>query len=633
MHKRSENNIFKRVLKFPLYVLSAGAGQVHKSILCMSLNIKKVLIFVSSLLVLLNTNVLNAATVADDIRKAVQPVHVKKTVTSMRLSTRKNRVYLDVKPAPVKIQFYSGKQRLGTLVGKKRMRFDVTGYATKAKKGQLRVVVYDKKGKQTSRTLNVSPYIARQPVRVPSVAQQKKQTAKDSKQHQMKESAIKKRMSHSADFDSSSKAIREFSKTRRLHQTLPQSDKKVRQKEQKDKTKETSSRKRVILAKNKEQNKKGNDTSMAATNDTYYGGHMRYNKGPSIDSGADDEPTSLRAARGAALLMPYIDSARASTPYVLIEGNNFGNEAKGGVRMVRSNTAGNPVMNYFLEVVSWSDTEIFSRLPQSLTAELQQLRSPLYELSGSFTVGLYRQGRWLSNIVSIEEEPIDLDFDNDGHTAERFGGDDCDDEDANRYPGNPEVGDTEGHDEDCNPTTIGADRDGDGYVSDQYWNDHPSHPKRGTDCNDSSAEINPGAPESCNYLDDDCDGQVDEGLAQMAYQDNDGDRFGDPDSPPVQVCFPGPSLVFNNTDCDDTRADVHPGQMEICNGRDDNCNGLIDEGVTWTLYRDRDGDLHGDPAAPVEFCPRDEPPPGLVINNDDCDDTDAAINPLAGTCP
>jgi hypothetical protein len=36
------------------------------------------------------------------------------------------------------------------------------------------------------------------------------------------------------------------------------------------------------------------------------------------------------------------------------------------------------------------------------------------------------------------------------------------------------------------------------------------------------------------------------------------------------------------SDCDDTRADVHPGASEVCNGRDDDCNGLIDEGLGFT---------------------------------------------------
>ncbi len=45
-------------------------------------------------------------------------------------------------------------------------------------------------------------------------------------------------------------------------------------------------------------------------------------------------------------------------------------------------------------------------------------------------------------------------------------GQDCDDKDRNRYPGNTEVCDSRGHDEDCDPRTVGSkDLDKDGYVS------------------------------------------------------------------------------------------------------------------------------------------------------------------------
>ena len=57
------------------------------------------------------------------------------------------------------------------------------------------------------------------------------------------------------------------------------------------------------------------------------------------------------------------------------------------------------------------------------------------------------------------------DADGDGVDAIRCGGADCDDTDPNRFPGNTEVCDEEGHDEDCNPLTVGTrDFDGDGYV-------------------------------------------------------------------------------------------------------------------------------------------------------------------------
>ena len=87
------------------------------------------------------------------------------------------------------------------------------------------------------------------------------------------------------------------------------------------------------------------------------------------------------------------------------------------------------------------------------------------------------------------------------------GGDDCDDGNANRYPGNVEVCDAEGVDEDCDPSTLGGDLDGDGRARGALL--QPSSADGflcGSDCDDTSPDIRPTAPESCNFVDDDCDG-------------------------------------------------------------------------------------------------------------------------------
>lgn len=68
----------------------------------------------------------------------------------------------------------------------------------------------------------------------------------------------------------------------------------------------------------------------------------------------------------------------------------------------------------------------------------------------------------------------DMDRDGDGHKSIECGGDDCDDNNAQRYPGNVEVCDARGLDEDCNYNTIGhLDRDGDGYTDAQCYNIRP----------------------------------------------------------------------------------------------------------------------------------------------------------------
>jgi hypothetical protein len=84
------------------------------------------------------------------------------------------------------------------------------------------------------------------------------------------------------------------------------------------------------------------------------------------------------------------------------------------------------------------------------------------------------------------------------------------------------------------------DIDDDGYVS--------SH-----DCDETNPEIWPGAVEICDEVDNNCDGEVDEG------EDVDKDTF--------TTCF----------DCNDNLASIKPGALEACDGIDNNCNGEIDE--------------------------------------------------------
>jgi len=82
-------------------------------------------------------------------------------------------------------------------------------------------------------------------------------------------------------------------------------------------------------------------------------------------------------------------------------------------------------------------------------------------------------------------------------------------------------------------------------------------------------------------------------------------------------------------DCDDADPEVNPGETEVCNGKDDDCDGYIDndaqDGSDW--YPDGDLDGWGDPAGkPVASC---SAPTGYVADNTDCDDADASIHPEA----
>ncbi len=165
-------------------------------------------------------------------------------------------------------------------------------------------------------------------------------------------------------------------------------------------------------------------------------------------------------------------------------------------------------------------------------------------------------------------------------------------------------------------TTNEVDVDGDGSTAD-------------VDCDDSRASVNPGASEVCDGLDNNCDGSVDDGAvdAIVVYADVDGDGHGDP-AISAAVCSPPDGFVSAGTDCDDAQSASFPGNAEVCDGLDNDCNGEIDDDPddvsTW--YIDSDGDGYGDPDAPLAAC---EAPAGYVDASGDCDDGHAGIHPEA----
>lgn len=114
------------------------------------------------------------------------------------------------------------------------------------------------------------------------------------------------------------------------------------------------------------------------------------------------------------------------------------------------------------------------------------------------------------------------------------------------------------------------------------------------------------------------------------YADVDNDGYGNPLVSTTGGCTPPLGYVANNTDCNDANAAIKPGATEICNGIDDNCDGLIDEGFPQTTYfADTDGDGFGNPATTITQNTCIAPPANYVTNNTDCNDANAAINPAA----
>ncbi len=218
------------------------------------------------------------------------------------------------------------------------------------------------------------------------------------------------------------------------------------------------------------------------------------------------------------------------------------------------------------------------------------------------------------------------DADGDGHGPVDCGGDDCDDADATRYPGAPEVCDAMGHDEDCDPDTFGArDVDGDGVDSDTCCNGSAC----ASDCDDARRGTNPSVPEVCDALDNDCDGVVDEGLRVELYFDRDHDGVGVIGAREL-ACPGAPGFASAAGDCDDESAAVRPTAAEICDMIDNDCDGIVDEftlSVPW--YVDEDGDGWGVVSAAQPSVDACTPPAGRAIRIGDCDDTDADVSPTA----
>lgn len=119
---------------------------------------------------------------------------------------------------------------------------------------------------------------------------------------------------------------------------------------------------------------------------------------------------------------------------------------------------------------------------------------------------------WVSvDGVAPEIVPEYFDGDGDGSYSVESGGDDCDDTDPDRYPGNTEVADEHDKDEDCNPATFGRlDKDGDGFFDSRACNRDGNTWNCGTDCNDNDASVHPNQIDILNGRDDNCDGGADE---------------------------------------------------------------------------------------------------------------------------
>ena len=198
-------------------------------------------------------------------------------------------------------------------------------------------------------------------------------------------------------------------------------------------------------------------------------------------------------------------------------------------------------------------------------------------------------------IVSEDDLTLRKDADGDGFGLE----DDCDDND-------PDVGEAE---------TWYLDADGDG------WTTHDTHvacedpgglidASDQVDCDDERDDVHPDAPELCDGVDNDCDGEIDEERVTL-YLDQDGDGHGD-ELVEKSACFDDQTdldgMATVNGDCDDERADVYPDaptdreDTVVCDDRDFDCDGVVDY--------DADGD-----GCSSQLCGGSDPDDGHASDN------------------
>lgn len=153
------------------------------------------------------------------------------------------------------------------------------------------------------------------------------------------------------------------------------------------------------------------------------------------------------------------------------------------------------------------------------------------------------------------------------------------------------------------------------------------------DCNDLDASIHPNADELCDELDNDCDGfldDADEGVVpdRVWVVDQDNDGFGDAnvDADVLIQCSAPDGYAGNSDDCNDEDGSINPNAAETCDGTDQDCDGVLDDGVETIFYFDADEDGYGSPFATSSACTA---PVGYVSNNSDCDDASTSVYPGA----
>jgi len=181
--------------------------------------------------------------------------------------------------------------------------------------------------------------------------------------------------------------------------------------------------------------------------------------------------------------------------------------------------------------------------------------------------------------------------------------------------------------------TFYRDSDGDSYGSIRKIRIACSAPAgyvaQAGDCDDSDASRSPGATEVCDGIDQDCNRVIDDNASDAPewHPDRDHDGHGDA-SQAVRSCQAMNAMVRSDDDCDDNSPTIYTGATEICDNKDNDCDGQVDVGaidaLTW--YADADQDGYGLTSASAESC---SAPSGYTLVPGDCNDGNSEVSPGA----
>ena len=192
--------------------------------------------------------------------------------------------------------------------------------------------------------------------------------------------------------------------------------------------------------------------------------------------------------------------------------------------------------------------------------------------------------RIADDVINLAETFFFKDEDADGY----YNYNDCDDNNPMMNPGMSELCDD--FDNDCNGiindgvplNTYYFDGDFDGFGEFSITVDTcisiapPGYVANSTDCDDLNEEIFPTQVETCDAIDNDCDGAINNGLTRYTYyMDFDGDGFGDRNIE-IDTCITNAPMGFvdNLDDCDDNASNIYPQAEDIPdNGIDEDCSG------------------------------------------------------------